>query len=541
MAILYKWKKYNLKDEPYTTYETEYYTDYEEQTVKKTRRVYDHGSGYPNENLAQLAGQAAIERAGGKNGDVTLTSPGVSSIDSGWSYLAIWDEEYYETERVPVTKTRSVPVTKYRKVKGSFIGYEKSSDRRTYPNNGEQNGYWYEYVGLANTAPTISGSNLDLGAKNRDFQVDYIIQDAEGDDVSVEIKVDGTIKQKASKTTLGVRKYFIIPIKDYKLGKHSIEITATDINGAKSNRLYTFQKVNSAPVISGEDKNLGYKNTAFTYTYQIHDDEKDSVKVIEKLNGIVIRTLTNATLDTDLSITISDETIKDLEINTENTIEIEASDGTATSFRRVTFVRNNMPPIISDKDKDLGEVTNSLTYEFSATDPEKDKMTASIYLDDKLFKQRYAIEDGAKQSIDISGMDMLKIRPGVHSLKIVVEDDKGFSSKRVLTFTRVVKRLIMKLAGKGIETDELAKRILVSNAGIYVAKGAVVKYEVCNNSFDAKPTWEDATNMVKAGKAFTFQNKTKTNAKAGVDIKVTIERKNATMQSYISTIGGSFD
>lgn len=539
MASLYKWKKFNNSKQAHTEYVTEYYTDYEEKTTTEEKWYSEGGTGYPSESIARSQGEAALSTKTKKYGGVTLVAPKYSG--DKWGYVISWCIDETNITRIPITKTRRVPKTTYTDVKGAFVGYVTADSTTAYPNNGKQGSYWYEYVGLANTAPTISGSNLDLGAKNRDFQVDYIIQDAEGDDVSVEIKVDGTIKQKASKTTLGVRKYFIIPIKDYKLGKHTIEITATDINGAKSNRLYTFQKVNSAPVISGEDKNLGYKNTAFTYTYQIHDDEKDSVKVIEKLNGIVIRTLTNATLDTDLSITISDETIKDLEINTENTIEIEVSDGTATSFRRVTFVRNNMPPIISDKDKDLGEVTNSLTYEFSATDPEKDKMTASIYLDDKIFKQRYAIEDGAKQSIDISGMDMLKIPAGIHNLKIVVEDDKGFSSKRVLTFTRIVKRLIMKLAGKGIETDELAKRILVSDAGIYVAKGAVVKYEVCNNSFDDKPTWEDATNMVKAGKAFNFQNKSKTNAKAGVDIKVTIERKDATMQSYISTIGGSFD
>lgn len=397
------------------------------------------------------------------------------------------------------------------------------------------------YFTKSNTAPTISGSDMDLGAKFEDFQVDYLVQDAEGNDVSVEIKVDGTIKQSSSKSTLGVRRYFTIAIKDYEIGRHTIEIKATDSNGASTVRAYTFNKVNSAPAISGQDENLGAKNTAFSYTYTVTDRESDNIDVIEKVNGEVIRVLNNATLGSEYRITITDEQIRQLELNASNTIEIEATDGTATSFRRVTFIRNNMPPIIADRDKDLGNVTNSFEYSWSATDPEKDKMTATIYLDDRILKDRHSISEGANQTIKIDGMDMFKISRGKHTIRIVVEDDKGFNSTRTLTFTRVVNRLVMKLAGNGIETDGLAKRVLISTAGIHVAKGADVKYEVCNNSFDDSPTWEDATAMTMANKAFNFTNKDKVAEKAGVDIKVTITRGDAKGQSYISAIGGSFD
>ena len=47
--------------------------------------------------------------------------------------------------------------------------------------------------------------------------------------------------------------------------------------------------------------------------------------------------------------------------------------------------------------------------------------------------------------------------------------------------------------------------------------------------------------MVMAGKAFNFQNKAKTATKAGINIRVTIEKGTSTMASYISTEGGSFD
>lgn len=436
---------------------------------------------------------------------------------------------------VPLNRTQTVPI----RIADYGLGQHTITVTATDSSNASAT-RTYNFS-KTNVAPTISGSDMDLGGKSKDFTVDYIVQDADGDSVRVEIKLDGYTKQSPTTTTLGVRKYYSIPIKDVGLGRHTIEIIASDGVGASSRRTYTFQKVNSAPVISGSDMSLGAKNTGFSYTYTISDNESDRVNVYEKLNGKIVKVKDNITLGSTQTITITDEQIKEFDINGVNTIEIEATDGTATTYRRVTFVRNNMPPIIADKDRDLGNVTNSFSYSWSATDPEKDKMTATIYLDDKILKTRHVINEGASQSIKIDGLDMLKIPKGKHTLRIVVEDDKGFSSSRTVTFTRDIQRLVMKLANKGIPTDQLATRVLVSTVGIYVAKGAVVKYEVCNNSNDSNPTWEDATTMVKADKAFNFQNKTKTASQAGIDIRVTIEKGTATMQSYISAIGGSFD
>lgn len=640
MATMYKWKKYNLKDETYKAREA--YTDYESQSytewVDEKETYYEDGpSGTGYYKTYELASAEADAR---RSYGYSVAGP-YKSGDLGYMITYSKRIEKTRTVKKPVTRYKQVPVTKYRdvtktrKVKGSYLEEVQSSNRSAYPDNAQKSGYWYEYAGLANQtpsltgssthignvksdftisytvsdpdgdevkvgimvdnkviqypmavplnrsqnvtirledyplgehtvtvtatdtsnasatrtyyfsktnqAPTISGSDMDLGGKYKDFSIDYIVQDADGDSVKVEVKLDGAIKQSPTATTLGVRKYYTVPIKSVDLGRHTIEIIATDGQGASSTRVYTFQKVNSAPVISGQDENLGAKNTGFSYTYTVTDNEEDSVKVVEKINGNIIRTLNNVTLGANQTITITDEQIKNFELNGLNTIEIEASDGATTTYRRISFVRNNMPPIISDKDKDLGNVTNSLTYSWSATDPEKDPMTASIYLDDKILKDRYKLAEGANQSIELKGMNMLKIPKGKHEIRIVVEDDKGFKSTRKVTFTRKIERLIMKLTAEGTETDALAKRVLVSTVGIYVAKGAIVKYEVCNNRFDKNPTWEDATTMVGAGKAYKFQNTTKTASKAGIDIRVTIEKGTSTMQSYISAIGGSFD
>ena len=397
------------------------------------------------------------------------------------------------------------------------------------------------YFTKSNQAPTISGSDLDLGGVFKDVSVDYIVQDADGDSVEVKISLDEAIKQPFTQTTLGVRRTFNLPIKSVELGRHKLEIEARDSQGASSVRTYTFEKVNSAPVISGSDVNLGAKNTAFSYKYSIMDNESDNVKVVEKLNGSIIKTLYNVTLGQEQIITISDEQIREMELHKQNTIEIEASDGTATVYRRINFTRNNMPPIISDQDKDLGILTDKLEYKFSATDPEDDTMVYTVSLDDRILVDREPIPDGREKSILIEGMDWLKIRATKHTIKIFVEDDKGFKSTRTITFTRRVDRIIVQLAKKGIVTDEIANRVLISDAGMYSAKGAITKIEVCNNSFDDKPKWEDATIMFKAGKAYNFQNKEKTASQAGVNVRVTIEKGESTAPSYITATGGSFD
>ena len=154
------------------------------------------------------------------------------------------------------------------------------------------------------------------------------------------------------------------------------------------------------------------------------------------------QTLYNVTLGQEQTITISDEQIREMELHKQNTIEIEASDGSATVYRRVNFTRNNMPPIISDVDKDLGALVDKFEYKFSATDPEEDKMVYTVSLDDRILVDREPIADGREKTILIEGMDWLKIRPAKHTMKIFVEDDKGFKSTRTITFTRLINCLL---------------------------------------------------------------------------------------------------
>ena len=391
------------------------------------------------------------------------------------------------------------------------------------------------------SAPRISGNDSDLGTKNNPFDISYIVEDDDDDDsISVTIKVDDNVVKTESAVSTGFRKTYTVDTKPLSFARHTVTIIAKDKYGGTDTRIYTFTKSNKAPTISGYDTNLGEKRSAFSVKYTIHDDDNDSVTVVEKLNGSIRRTLSNVQKDTEISLNISESDIKSLKVGDKNTIEIVASDSRgATAFRRYYFTRNNLAPTISGTDKDMGVIKDKFEYVFSISDVEKDTIYYSTYLDNKLLSKQVEAVDGKKYATVIEGMDMIKLEPGKHTFKIVAVDAQGSKSERIITFSRDVQTLIMMLK-EPFATDVQSKKVLVA-PGWDVAKGAECRVEVCNNGFDTNPTWEDATAMTELNKAYVFQNNRKTAEKWGVNIRLMIERKNAKTNSYITGIGGAFE
>ncbi|EGY78999.1 hypothetical protein [Peptoniphilus indolicus] len=391
-----------------------------------------------------------------------------------------------------------------------------------------------------NTAPVISGSDLDLGSKQSDFTVNYMITDVDdADSVTVTIQVDDKVLQKDVPTTLGISKEIRIKINEYELGRHDIKVTAKDKEGLTTTRTFTFTKTNTAPVISGIDKNLGNKNSAFTVNYTVVDENGDKVDVIERLNGKVLRNVSNIGKDKQF-ITISTEQLQGLEINQTNTIEIEAKDSNnAVSYRRFIFRRSNFAPVISGSDLDLGNRDTEISYKYSITDQENDEVNVKVYLDNKLVVKEFKATNKKQYTYEVKGFEFLKIPYGKRTIKIVATDSNGLSSQRIVSFTRTAKKLVMQLKEPRI-TDVLAKKVLVI-PGWFVAPGAISKVEVCNNAFDYSPTWEDATVVTNEGRAFNFVNKRASSSKFGVNIRLTIEKGKAVQRSYITTIGGSVE
>lgn len=383
----------------------------------------------------------------------------------------------------------------------------------TYPDDGRQGDYWYVKKGKVNQAPTISGSDLDLGGKMSNFDIEYIVQDEDGDQVKVTIYEDTIAKVSDRAVTLGTNNKYTVDLNNFSLGKHTIRIVAKDPDGETAERIYTFQKVNSAPILkSSQAGQLGDKNSPFTITYSVDDTDQDTVTIIESLNGLEIKRLTNVELGTDQSLTISKETIEAMELGRQNTIEIKADDGKGgISYLRFYFTRTNSAPVISNIDKDLGDKTDGFKIRFSATDVEKDEIYIKILVDGKEEVKEFKAEDNKEYEYIIDRDRFIKFTKGKHTIEIVARDDKGSESKRTYTFTRTIDRIEIIFEIK--ETERAVQKVLATP--IYKLYGAdreenSVKIYATNNYRDKEPVWEDITEMTLAGRAANLPNTQKT-------------------------------
>lgn len=424
--------------------------------------------------------------------------------------------------------------------KGSYVSTVISTNRNAYPDNSYSGSYWYVYQGIDNQAPRISGSNLDLGSKQEDFEIEYTVSDADRDSCTVDIVVD-TVKKISSKSVVLNTKYtYPIKIDDFSLGKHTITITAKDSNGATSSRKYTFTKSNTAPVISGSDTDLGERSTAFTEEYSVTDKNNDDVDITVTLDDLEISNISSAQ-NKSLSFTISNEQLEKFEIGSSHTITIKADDGKGgVAYRRYTFIKANRPPIISDVDKDLGKKKESFSVSYSLSDVEKDKIYTRIYLDNKEVFENLEVVDGKNYKFTIEKDVFLSLNYGRHEIKIEAWDDNSVDNKqvRIYTFERIQNGLIVEI--KINEFDIQPKKIIAVPHGIF-ASDATISVLACNNFNDAKPKWEAITESSKAARAYSFTNTTKTASKWAIGVVIKVDNGKSGVSSVLRGVKGGYE
>lgn len=167
-----------------------------------------------------------------------------------------------------------------------------------------------------NTAPGISGADSDLGGKSLAFSVSYRVWDPDEDAVSVASYLDETPLQNLSNAqnqdlTLTITDELI---KALAVGsKHTVTISANDSKGGVTYRRYYFTKVNTAPIISGIDKNLGKLADPPKITFSVTDIEKDTISASVDLRNddtdeiiTVLKNLENVTPDTNITVDMAE-------------------------------------------------------------------------------------------------------------------------------------------------------------------------------------------------------------------------------------------
>lgn len=442
-----------------------------------------------------------------------------------WYYMYSWCRDTYTGDSA------------YRALRGyysaRFWHYFTSSDRN--PIIG-----WRPVLEILNTAPLISDSDRNLGDKNSNFSVTYQVNDADaGDTLTVTEKLDGTVVRTITPAQRQYDYTINIDIASLTLATHTITIDVTDGKGGSATRTYTFKRVNAAPTISGQDQNLGDKNLGFQIVYQVNDADNDTLTVTEKLNGNVLRTLNNAPKNQDLTIDISNETLRSLALNSTNNISIEARDPSGgVSYRTYTFRRTNTAPLISGIDEDLGIISGPFTRDYTVADAENDTVVVQVKVDSELVDSFIATL-GNSYTATIPEDVWHRLINGVHSLRIEAADGNAALSVRIYTFQKHETKIKFELQAI-FETDARPSKILVTPS--WQIDGASVKIMACNNALDAVPTWEDITAQVMINRLYNFTNETKTAAKWGINISFEIE-KYPEYQGEVSIrgFGGAFE
>ena len=425
----------------------------------------------------------------------------------------------------------------------SYRAYRGYSSARYWDNY--SSGYRYVYVGfrpvleVLNTDPLISDSDRNLGDKNQDFTIEYTVNDSDsGDVLTATESIDGRTT-KSFAPTRNFKNTITVNVRELSLGPHTVKVVVTDGQGGTATRTWTFNRVNSAPTISGTDTNLGDKNIGFTYNYTVNDADGDAVTVVEMLNDETLRTINNAPKGEQLSVSITSEKLYALGLNTVNNLVITATDGQGgTTYRRLTFKRTNSAPAISGQDEDLGQQTGSFAEKYTVTDVEGDNVVVTEFVDDKQIRS-YQATLGQEETIELSRENWLVLANGDHQLRVEAVDGNFATSVRVWNFSKKETVIAFQFA-QPEETDARATKILITPT--WHIEGSVAKVEACNNAFDDSPAWEDITAQVAINRVYNFLNESKTAEKWGVNVRFTITKNEGYEEEVsISGFGGAYE
>lgn len=479
----------------------------------------DHYSGgiTPNEwdnYVVNELGMSSAPIPASSDLDSTLNNTDKNSVhNQAWNWMGIysWCQEIYASDGT------------YRALRGY-----NSARNWSYSNADNRGGSvgWRPALEILNSAPLISGVDENIGNKNAPFSYAYQVSDADGDNITVTEKNNGQVIRSVSNAPQNTDLTLIITQEKWSAlainTEHTITIEVGDGKGGTSTRTIKFTKVNAPPLITGTDTFLGDKNLPFTYVYQVSDSDGDPVKVIEKLNGTALRTLTNATQDTDLTVTIDRDTLYGLPLNSTNTISIEASDDKGNAaYRNVTFKRVNAAAVIvTDAQADLGTMTTPPAITYQVSDPEGDSITVLETLDGTTIRTIDSAQPATIYTVAIPWLTWITLSLGQHTIKVRATDQLGAYSERVVTFVRSEDRIQVSLKSPIETAIALVKVVPVLNT--IVPAGYQVKVEVANNAYDDEPTWEDATTEALQMQAYSFTNTEKTAGKWGFSMRASI-------------------
>lgn len=229
--------------------------------------------------------------------------------------------------------------------KGSKLDTVTSENKNAYPNYGEKDGYYYVYEGITNQTPTISGKDEDLGGFKAPFKKVFSVDDPDNNEtLNVTVKLNSATIRTINNATKGESYEIDIDkakFDELELNKtNTIEITVSDSNGASAIRRYTFKKVNSNPVVTVTNSNMGEQNKPFSFNFNANDPDGDDITVKVYVDDVQLQDLGKVTPNQSKTVSIGKLDYAKLQ-NGEHRIKIEATDSFgAKGVGYITFSKN---------------------------------------------------------------------------------------------------------------------------------------------------------------------------------------------------------
>lgn len=313
--------------------------------------------------------------------------------------------------------------------------------------------------------------------------------------------------------------------------------------------------LNTAPLISDSDGNLGGFAAPLVKPYTVSDAEGNTFTIVEKLDGTTIRTLnnqTNGSFTLDLTSQWPSLSLAS------HTVIVEATDqNNAKSTRTWTFTKTNSvaaaPVITSPVNNQRVPEKPEILFTIGS-DPEDNSQT---------FKARFSSDAGFSTYEDIT--TGFEIQSGAQWLPLIsaTNANAGATARLIYpnTFTPgTVKYVKIGTTDSGSNTTNFSAAICIKIGNVLefqtvpsatefkpsrinvldkkvIDPQATLQVFACNNALDASPAWEDMTAEYASNHEHVFTNATKTNASWAVAVKYVVQANNATGTIEIQAIG----
>ena len=313
----------------------------------------------------------------------------------------------------------------------------------------------------------------------------------------------------------------------------SLLSTVTVSDTVDSDGCYTLEW-NAAPTISTASESLGDKNGAFSVDFVINDADGDAVSAIVKLDGTQKQSISSVTLGGTNTFTVDNVTFRALSAGG-HTISIVATDSNgAATTKNITFQRTVSTVTLSGTDGDLGNKWLTPDIKYQVSDSNATQVDIVEKIDGETTNTITGVALDTDITFDMSGFANLGSETS-HTLKIIATNEDGQTAERTWTFTKLWGELAFYT--NAVATDAAARKInVVLN---YEKTGNPdVKVEVTNNACAVQCTWEDASEAVLAGEAYSFTNAPEEGF--GVAVRVTITKNANTERVYVNSLGISF-